>query len=88
MVIENTGFVDVQVQKEHCKAIGDSCGVMAGDVVRTLLVDQEERREQAAMMKEAALLVEAEQQDGTDWDEQGRFDPDSEDEFDRDEELI
>lgn len=92
VLIESSGFVDVQVQKEHCKAIGDSCGVMPGDVLRTLLTDQEERRGQVTMMEErnkaAAFTEVVQQQDGTDWEEQGRFDPDSEDELDLDEELI
>lgn len=92
VVIENSGFVSVEVQKELCKEIGDSCGVRAGDVLRTFLTDEEDRRKQVAFTEErnntAALLELDGQQDGSDLEEQGRFDPDSEDDLDFDEELI
>lgn len=78
VAISDTGIVSVQIQKEHCKLIGDSCGVMPGEVVRAVLADNDDRRGKAPMAAELADPVE---DYGSDWEDDARFEPDSEDEL-------
>lgn len=75
-----SGYFQVQISQEHSSAIARSCGLTTGDVQEALATENEERRVISSSPNQNFVTQEGYGDEG-EWDDQGRFDPDSADDL-------